>query len=182
MLSIRTAGTFLVLIAAPFATPGLFAQSPCPDDPDYAVLDFWVGEWDVMVGEQQVGTNRIEKVLSGCALLEHWSGASGSEGKSLFYRVPAEDVWKQVWVTENPSRPGGVKEKTMVERLDGGGTIFRGKVTTSSGQVVLDRTRLIPLGDGTVRQVIEYSEDEGATWHQIFDAIYVPTGASESGH
>lgn len=177
MLSSRNMGSLFAMVAL-FASPGTsFAQS-CDDDSEYAVLDFWVGEWDVMVGGERVGTNRIEKILSGCALLEHWVGAGGGEGKSLIYRVPSEDAWKQVWVTQNPSRPGGVKEKTLIERTDDGGTIFRGEVVTSNGSV-LDQTRLIPLEDGTVRQLIEYSQDDGDTWQPLFDAIYVRSEAAE---
>jgi len=178
MLSCRNMGSLFAMVAL-LAGPGTaFAQS-CADDPDYAVLHFWVGEWDVMVGGERAGTNRIEKILAGCALLEHWVGAGGSEGKSLFYRVPSEDAWKQVWVTRNPSRPGGVKEKTLTERTEDGGTIFRGEVVTSNGSV-LDQTRLIPLDDGTVRQLIEYSRDGGDTWQHLFDAIYVPAASTRS--
>lgn len=176
MMGLRSAITKIISVAClvtASATPSS-AQSPCVDDPAYAVLDFWLGEWDVMVEDRRAGTNRIEKILSGCAIMEHWSATGGGEGKSLFYRAPAEDTWKQVWVTENPARPGGVKEKTLVERSESGGTVFVGEVTLPSGQVVLDRTRLIPLEGGRVRQVIEYSADEGATWEQLFDAIYVP--------
>lgn len=168
------AGVLLILVARPAA---LRAQAACAEDPAYAVLDFWVGEWEVLADGARVGSNRIEKVLSGCAILEHWRSARGSEGKSLFYRVPVEDAWKQVWVTETPFRPGGVKEKALVERTDDGGTVFVGEVTTAAGEVVLDRTKLIPLEDGRVRQLIEYSQDDGATWHPIFDAIYVRAGA-----
>lgn len=131
-------------------------------------------------GRGRAGGNQPDrKDPSGCALLEHWVGAAGSEGKSLFYRVPSEDAWKQVWVTRNPSRPGGVKEKTLTERTDDGGTVFRGEVVTSNGSV-LDQTRLIPLEDGTVRQLIEYSQDGGNTWQPLFDAIYVRSDAAEA--
>lgn len=154
----------------------LQAQQTCADDPTYAVLDFWVGEWDVMAGDRQVGHNRIEKILDGCAVTELWTNAGGGEGRSLFYRIPAEDAWKQVWVTTNPYRPGGVKEKRLIERLDGGGVLFRGEIAASDGRTVLDQTRLIPLEDGTVRQVIEASTDGGDSWQTTFDAVYVPAG------
>ena len=144
----------------------------CSEDPAYAALDFWVGEWDVRVDGEPVGENRIEKILDGCAILEHWADARGHEGKSLFYYVPARDELRQVWVTEAPGTPGGVKEKALVERLEGGGVRFQGDVPVPGGGSYLDRTTLTPETDGTVRQRIERSTDGGATWQVGFDAVY----------
>ena len=79
----------------------------CSEDPAYAVLDFWVGEWEVSAAGERVGENRIEKLLQGCAIMEHWTDVT-----------------------------------------------------------------LTPLPDGTVRQVIERSTDDGATWQSSFDAVY----------
>ena len=156
----------------------------CEDTPGFHKLDFWVGEWDVFSGadySQKVGTNRIEKILDGCAVMEHWTDAGGGVGKSLFFYTPATDTWKQVWVTENATRPGGVKEKTMVdipaaEELPEGATRFQGTITRPNGSTYLDRTTLTPMegGEGKVRQVIEVSTDGGENWRTAFDAIYVP--------
>jgi hypothetical protein len=38
-------------------------SSGCAADSTYSTLDFWLGEWDVLVGDQVVGTNRITRVL-----------------------------------------------------------------------------------------------------------------------
>jgi len=164
------------LIAALVATQAANAQTPgrsvCETDPVFRTLDFWVGEWDVFAGEQQVGTNRIEKVLSGCALIENWRGAGGAEGKSLFYYHPASGAWRQIWVTENPLTPGGVKEKRHIATLEGGAIRFQGTIALPDGGSYLDRTTLTPLDDGRVRQVIEINRD-GSTWQVTFDAIYV---------
>lgn len=163
--------------AAVLLTAGLTLAAPargqgCAGDTAFETLDFWVGEWEVFVGAQRVGTNRIEKILGGCAILEHWADARGSEGKSLFYHQPATGEWKQVWVTATPGRPGGVKEKTLVERLPDGGVRFQGEIPVEGGGSYLDRTTLMPAGDGTVRQLIERSTDGGTTWEVGFDAVY----------
>jgi hypothetical protein len=163
---------FVALASLVTSAGDAVAQAACAEDPAYAVLDFWVGEWDVRVDGELVGTNRIEKLLEGCAIMEHWTDRGGSEGKSLFYRVPAEDAWKQVWVTEAGTRTGGVKEKLLVEVGGDGSTLFRGEIARSDGTSYFDQTRLTPLGDGSVRQVIEVSRD-GSTWHTTFDATYV---------
>lgn len=173
-----------VLLLAPAlayaADPPIFSShrsvSPCDEDPGFAKLDFWLGEWDVFVGDELAGTNRIAKVLAGCAIEEHWTGAGGSRGQSLFYYLPATKQWKQVWVTENALRPGGVKEKSLVAELEDGGIRFQGEITLPSGESYLDRTTLTPLPDGSVRQHIEVSEDNGATWQSTFDAVYRKKG------
>ena len=163
-----TVGTILIGLASP-----LPAQQPCERDHAFNKLDFWLGEWDVFVGDQRVGTNRIEKILSGCAVMEHWTAASGGHGKSLFYYAPVTGEWTQVWVTEDTTRPGGLKVKRLVLQFDDG-LRFQGEVPLPNGGSYLDRTTLTPLEAGRVRQHIEISTDAGGTWETTFDAVYVP--------
>lgn len=146
--------------------------SPCGNREEMHLLDFWVGNWNVYSGDQIIGTNRIEKVLSGCAILEHWKSAGGGEGKSLFYYYPAEERWKQVWVTENSFQRGGVKEKSHVEMPDNGVIRFQGTIVTAGGNEYLDRTTLIPFDVEEVEQVIEISVDGGESWKEMFRGVY----------
>lgn len=152
---------------------GVREAYPCEGEPGFLRLDFWVGAWDVYVQERKVGTNRIEKILHGCAILEHWASTGGGEGKSLFYYNHVTGKWKQVWVTQTATRPGGLKEKELVEEFEDGGVRFQGEIPLQDGGTMLDRTTLTPLGNGRVRQVIETSRDGGKTWRAGFDAIYV---------
>ena len=145
----------------------------CSESEIYAKLDFWVGEWDVFVGENQVGENRIEKTLDGCAILEHWTARDGGEGKSLFF-VDYDRHWAQIWVTQWAMAPGGVKEKVMVDDPPEGAVRFQGVIRHAEAGAWLDRTTLTPSPDGTVRQLIERSEDGGESWYPTFDAIYRP--------
>lgn len=161
-------------VPAPRASGAEGATSSCDAEPVFAALDFWVGDWEVFVGTQKVGDDRVSKTLNGCAITESWRAAGGGEGFSLFYVDPAELRWKQSWVTGRALAPGGVKEKRLVETLPGGGLRFQGAVRDANGQVWLDRTTLVPRPDGTVRQHIETSTDEGASWATGFDAIYRP--------
>lgn len=162
----------LAVTLACVAVPAAAQQAtPCAEVEGFHRLDFWLGTWDVYVGDQRVGTNRIEAVLDGCAVTERWTSSSGGEGRSLFYFVPATDTWKQVWVTGSATAPGGVKEKTLVAEHDDGGVVFQGEIPLSGGRSYLDRTTLTPSPDGTVRQLIEISTD-GATWRTTFDATY----------
>lgn len=148
-----------------------------PDaDPAFHRLDFWVGNWkvyDAKTGEPD-GTNRIEKILRGCAVVENWTEADGSgEGKSLFYYNPANGKWRQVWVTS----AGTSKEKEMVAAPAPDAVRFQGEIALRGNRTVLDRTTLQPLPDGRVRQTIEISRDHGATWQVNYDAFYVRDSA-----
>src|SRR5262245_23242534 len=70
-------------------------------------LDFWLGRWDVRsVDGVSAGTNLVERVLGGYAILEHWRDVADCEGKSLFFFDHSVSTWRQVWVME-----GHVKEK-----------------------------------------------------------------------
>jgi hypothetical protein len=161
----------VVFQAASTPSPLAAQTDSCAEDPAFGELDFWVGEWTVLVDGQEAGTNRVEKILSDCALLERWTDASGSKGMSLFYYLPATGEWKQVWVTENAITPGGVKEKVLRAKLESGALQFEGDIALAGGGSYVDRTTLTPLPDGTVRQVIEVSRDR-SLWQTVFDAIY----------
>ena len=144
----------------------------CAGDSTYARLDFWLGSWLVYVGDTLIGTNRITKVLEGCAVVEEWRDARGARGQSLFYVEPSVRQWKQVWVTDAARRPGGVKEKQLTEVLPGGGVRFQGELRRPDGRALLDRTTLTPLSGGEVRQLIEVSDDGGTSWQPTFHARY----------
>lgn len=174
-----TAASLLMVIAGLTADADRVAAQtpePCSADPAYAQLDFWVGEWTVWANGQQVGTNRIVKVMGGCAIEEHWEDARGGIGRSLFYYLPASERWRQVWVTPMAKMPGGVKEKTQASDAPHGSVRFQGTITRPDGTTYLDRTTLTPDSVGNVRQHIEISTDEGRSWRTTFDAEYRPAG------
>ena len=149
------------------------SNSPCENNPEYAKLDFWVGEWDVVnANGGKAGDNSIRKILNSCAIIEDWTGNGGSKGMSLFYYDPKLKTWKQVWLTQNAVATGGTKEKAMIEEFDNGAVRFQGEIIRPNGSTYIDRTTLTPLPDGRVRQVIETSNDEGETWTTGFDAFY----------
>jgi hypothetical protein len=156
----------------PAAAPAV--PTPCAGDPAYEVLNFWLGEWTVATpaGAPQ-GRNRVEKILQGCAILEHWRDGDGREGKSLFYVDRGTRRWKQVWVTD----AGLMKEKEQLADYEGPGVRFQGRIRRLDGVVVLDRTTLSAMPDGRIRQRIEQSSDEGRTWG-AWEGIYERAAAS----
>jgi hypothetical protein len=163
----------LVSATSRAAAQGAQTVPKCDSVEGFRRLDFWVGNWRVEVGGQVVGTNRIEKVQGGCAVVENWTDANGGTGQSLFYYLPALDEWHQVWVTPAAVAPGGVKQKKLIEYLEGGAVRFQGTITRPDGSTYLDRTTLAPLSGGRVSQHIQISTDGGATWSDGFDAVYI---------
>jgi len=71
------------------------------DDP--AMLDFWVGEWDLTWQSKDglaKGTNTISKTLDGAVIHESFNGQPGMDfhGRSYSVLSRADGQWKQVWV------------------------------------------------------------------------------------
>jgi hypothetical protein len=157
------------------AFDGTYVKAPTTggcDGGEFRRLDFWIGTWDVLTPSgEKIGTNRIDRILKGCALQENWAEPAGAEGRSLFYYSTIDTRWKQVWVTDAATELGGLKEKRAVP-IDGNGMRFQGELVGAAGRIILDRTTLTPQPDGRVRQTIETSADGGTTWKIQFDAIY----------
>jgi hypothetical protein len=138
-------------------------------DPSHA-FDFWLGAWDVFAPDgRQVGTNRIEALLDGRVLQEHWQGSGGVTGTSLNARDESSGRWHQTWIDSSGS----------VLLLDGGprdgGMVLEGRTPNEAdpGRTDLNRITWTPSGDGSeVRQLWEVSGDEGRTWTTAFDGRY----------
>jgi hypothetical protein len=140
------------------ATPA----APCTT-PQHHAFDFWIGTWDVTQQGQPAGTNRIDRLLDGCALLENWTGKGGVRGHSLNFYDAEHGTWQQTWIDSTGSS------------LNLLGGFAQGKMTLSSlrtGQRQADRITWTPLPDGTVRQLWEHTDDGGKTWQTAFDGLY----------
>ena len=75
------------------------------DDP--AMLDFWLGEWDLTwqtpEGETAHGKNVIDKILGGAVIHESFSGSPGMDfdGESFSVLERRSNSWKQTWVSSS---------------------------------------------------------------------------------
>ncbi|HEY2069847.1 MAG TPA: hypothetical protein VGG48_09860 [Rhizomicrobium sp.] len=167
----------LLLLLLPFAgqaaTLPAPTSTPCRDQKLGRALDFWIGDWTVTNADgSKAGENRIERLLDGCAVIEHWHGVDkGDDGLSLFTYDAVRHGWDQTWVTQDTSRPGGLKHKRLTLILHAGAARFEGTIVTPKGPLI-DQTTLAPLDDGRVRQTIAWSRDNGRTWKTVFDAFY----------
>ena len=168
--AILAAGT----VKATDATDGGVGVPPCRAHEYGRLLDFWLGDWKVtsMDGTTVFGENHVTMALDGCAIHEDWKGATGARGQSLFFFDARDGAWEQIWVTADTSKPGGLKRKRLVQTGVYGGVIFRGMPVGEDGKHYLDKTTLMPLPEGEVRQLIESSTDNGKTWRTVFDARY----------
>jgi hypothetical protein len=161
-----------VLAAISALSPSFVAaQTPTPapgrgcDSEQQRQFDFWIGDWDVTVGGQQAGHNRIERILEGCALLENWTGAGGMSGKSLNFYDPQSTQWHQTWIDD---RGGSL---ALDGTFSGGSMVLSGTRQGQAGKKTLNRITWTPLPSGQVRQVWETSSD-GKSWTVAFDGLY----------
>ena len=138
------------------------ANRPC-DSPECRQFDFWVGDWEVDTPDgKRAGTNRVEKILDGCVLLENWSGARGGAGKSFNLYSATEKRWRQIWVDNRGmllELAGGIEDGKMVLQDARPGTV-RNRITWEK------------LADGRVRQHWTTSQDDGVTWTDAFVGFY----------
>ena len=160
----------LVTLLAPIAVfakdaPPAQKAPGCPAAESHQ-FDFWIGDWNVTLPDgTAAGHNRIEAILDGCALAEHWRGAKGLRGASYnAYDAPAK-LWRQFWVDAQGNVLG------LEGRFADGRMVLQ---STSRGKHV-DRITWTPNADGSVRQLWETSEDSGATWVSAFDGLYRKT-------
>ncbi len=139
------------------------------DRAENAQFDFWVGEWDVVftADSRSAGHSLIEKLYGGCALRENWRGNSGYAGGSLNFYDRHAARWRQTWIGSDgvaTDYTGGLEGRAMVFRATLPGE--------SAGKTQLMRMTFTPVGAGDVRQLIEASDDAGATWRAEYDLTY----------
>lgn len=149
--------------------PSVATPLPCAS-PEHRQFDFWIGAWEVTDPTGKVvGNSRIESILGGCVLLEHWSGASGFAGKSLNLYNRDSGQWEQFWTDATGSR------LHLAGAFAGGSMVMRGtqaKPHAGTGLTQHERITWTPAADGSVRQLWETSADDGATWSVTFDGRY----------
>lgn len=146
----------------------LRAAFPCQYDPRYRQFDFWIGEWEVFnPAGQKVGVNSVQQILGSCVLMENWTSATGSMGKSFNTFNTTTGKWQQTWVDDQ----GTVLE--LAGTLNGTILTFEGTTRDTAGATTQHRLSFTFIDANTVRQFWEQSTDNGATWNVAFDGKYL---------
>jgi hypothetical protein len=164
-------GLAVPVLALPAVLPAQTPEDaePCRHSEHARQLDFWLGTWDVYdPGGRRLGENIVEPMLKECALLENWTGAGGSSGKSLNFYDSQRETWRQVWVSDR----GNVLDYRQGELRDGA-MVFRGITLDAQGDTTLQKLVFTPVSPDTVRQVFETSTDGGESWTRGFVGVYV---------
>lgn len=164
-----------VLLAACCLSASVNAETPVPakkpsacSGAEFHQFDFWIGDWNVTTPQgKPAGRNRIEAVVGGCAISEHWDGASGTTGKSYSAWDARNRRWNQYWVDTD-----GTVLYLGGEFKDGRMVLTGDQVDPTSGKRSPQRVTWTPNTDGSVRQLWEGSDDGGKTWMTVFDGLY----------
>jgi sugar lactone lactonase YvrE len=107
-----------------------------------AALQSLAGDWEVFIEDRRIAESRIAAADSGCSMTESWSSA------------------------------GQVRERRLIETLPGGGVRLQEPARHAGAPATLERATLAPLPDGSLRQLLETSGDEGQTWQSSSEATY----------
>jgi tetratricopeptide (TPR) repeat protein len=148
------------------------AAYPCRDSAEFRAFDFWVGRWDVYVGDRLVGTNDVERILDGCVVFENWQSTGTNAGKSFNFFDASTKRWRQLWIDNS----GNVLE--LAGTFENGEMRFEGETPGTNGAKTLHKLTFTPMGEGRVRQHWQQSTDGGKTWADAFDGLYVPRKAA----
>ena len=163
----RAAAALIGLLACDVAALAAPPNKPCAA-PEFHRWDFWLGSWRVTdpKGVFQ-GTNAINVAPSGCGLIEHWHGASGSDGMSFNGYDAARGTWTQLWLS-----PGTVIR--LEGRFDDQGALrMSGTITyNQKREEHAFRGNWVPLPDGAVRQEFFERTSKTTAWTEWFTGIY----------
>lgn len=150
------------------------ARHPCKKRPESRQLDFWIGAWSVTDPQGQVvGENVITRDLAGCVIREAWTDAYGNRGTSVNFYHPASDRWHQIWTSEN-----GTVTHYQGTWSDGAMRFLETGFGDADSESRRLRMTFTPNPDGSVRQLIESTED-GTSWTVSFDGLYRKKPASD---
>ena len=160
------------VLAVLLAANGAVVAGPC-DDSAFRGFDFWLGRWQVRTPDGRVaGTNRIEREFGGCVLHERYETGSGYSGESLNIYDAQRKVWHQSWVDTAGTLlvlEGGLRDGAMV---------MEGQTSNIGGNPTKHRITWTPNADGSVRQLWESTNPQGA-WAVAFDGKYTRAPAAQ---
>ena len=171
---------FLMLLlfsVLPLAYSVTYSQEntqPC-SAPEAAMLDFWVGQWDLewtnAEGKTEKGTNTIAKILGSCVYEENFTTSDGTfQGKSVSVFDSRNLIWKQTWVDNTGSYMDFTGGKY------GDSVFFSRKVIDKKGTEHIQRMVFYDISANSLLWSWESSSDEGKSWNLLWKISYKRKG------
>ena len=158
----------IILLISVFISFGSFSQN----DTILSAFDFWVGDWEAhwvdAKGNAVVGENRIEKIMDGVVIQEHFSDtSSGFFGGSLSVFSPADSLWHQAWADNS----GGFID--LIGIVDDDIRIFQTEPVVSGTKTIIRRMIFYNITEQDFTWDWEFSEDGGKSWALAWQINYV---------
>jgi hypothetical protein len=127
-------------------------------------FNFWLGEWEAAWGENERGTNRVERILEGRIVQENFA-APDFTGMSVSAYDPERKLWCQTWVDSNGTYldfTGGFVDDRMILTRD---AIVR-------GEACKQRMIWYDIHSDHFNWNWERSDDGGGTWRVLWQIRY----------
>ena len=147
-------------------------QEPCLYDPRYQKLKFFVGTWEVFIGDKFDSKAAVDTVTvgpGGCSINENFKWLNGNyAGKSMIFFDPGAQKYRMAWAGTNADirnfEEVSFEENKMVLLA----------ITNSDSNELIHRRMTLTFNpaEGSVHQYIENSKDFGKTWEVAFDAMF----------
>lgn len=151
--------------------------------PEFRQFDFWVGEWSLTWPASAVsdskagqGSNRIERALDDCVIIEHFTGAPGINlrGMSVSTYNKRARRWQQTWVDNS----GGYLD--FIGEFRDGRMILSREAVLENGKKLLQRMVWKNIKSDSLDWSWERSEDGGGTWKVLWPIHYQRVGRAAS--
>ena len=147
--------------------------NPCMYSDEAKQFNFWLGEWDAFNPQgRRMGSSTIQSIANGCGVLENWSGTLGETGKSINFYDSKAGKWFQYWIGTDGGglRYSGIYRDNAMR--------YEGERVGPNGGKTITRLTFFNVDANTVRQLSEFSTDDGKTWATSYDLKYVRRAAT----
>jgi len=135
-------------------------------------FDFWIGEWELTWGENNHGTNRIEKVMGGAVIQENFE-TDGYQGLSVSVFSREDHRWHQTWVDSSGAYldfTGDFTDSRMILARNG----------IVDGNPVKQRMIWYDIERDQFKWNWERSDDGGQNWQINWSIQYHRNGSARS--
>ncbi len=139
-------------------------------------LHFGVGEWECYstTNGKLSGTNTLAFRVNKNVIHESWAGIGGQfSGESWNVYNRQTNEWEQTWVDTTGNRLF-ITAKCNDDSIDG--LMFEGENIAPGSKPQKTRMHVRPIDNGRVMQTGFTSNDNGKTWTQSYEFVYVPKG------